>query len=349
MIEPIKTTLAISQHLMIDGDADKPLPNEFRLLPLGEMRTHNGDLYTTPDSLALVVQEFYASGNELAIDYDHQSMYATEHSGAVPAAGWIRDLEQRNDGLYAANVTWTPKAAECLKSREYRYFSPVVYFEPESRLIVAVDSPALTNRPATHNLLPLVASRGRKTPDMAENTASQDVKEANETAAAKPTEKLTKADLEAQLLAVSSDMQRIHGLVGTADAKAVIETLSQWQRDSNLLEQVIADRDAMKEELSRQRRERLIEGALHEGKLSLAQTQEGAFARIVSLETLETYLETAPALFSRQNYTAPSVSESSDYDSMLETVRAEFAKSKTPHTELDIQVETRKRLGLAKG
>lgn len=340
-----KTTLSISQHLMIDGD--KPLPTEFRLLPLGEMATHNGTLYTTPDSLAQVTQEFYAAGNELSIDYDHQSMYATEHNGAVPAAGWIGDVQVRTDGLYATNVTWTPKAAECLRNREYRYFSPVVYFEPEQRLIVAIDSPALTNRPATHNLMPLVASKSQATKDV--RTMPKETQATVTEDSSTVQEKLTKADLEAQLLAASSELQRIHSAIGSSEADEVVEAISQLQRDSQLLADVIADRDDMKEQLNKQRRERLIEGALHEGKLSLAQTQEGAFARIVAIETLETYLETAPALFNRQNYSAPSISESSDYGSVVETVRAEFAANKVAHTELDVQVEARKRLGLNKG
>jgi phage I-like protein len=89
------------------------------------------------------------------IDYEHQSL----KGGQAPAAGWIKDLEVREDGLWA-KVEWTGQAEEYLKRREYRYFSPVLRLDPESRRPQELMNVALTNIPAIQGLSPLVAKWG---------------------------------------------------------------------------------------------------------------------------------------------------------------------------------------------
>lgn len=53
-------------------------------------------------------------GQDLNVDYDHQTGIA---------AGWIRKAEVRDNGLYG-KVEWTAKAAEHIRNKEYKYFSP---------------------------------------------------------------------------------------------------------------------------------------------------------------------------------------------------------------------------------
>jgi hypothetical protein len=53
---------------------------------------------------------------DLDIDYDHKA-----HHGA--AAGWIKDAQTRDNGLWIL-VEWTKTAAQKIKDKEYRYFSP---------------------------------------------------------------------------------------------------------------------------------------------------------------------------------------------------------------------------------
>ena len=55
-------------------------------------------------------------GVDLMIDYDH------EQRGA---AGWIKSVFVSMDGTTLfGEVKWTPKGAQCLSDREFRYFSP---------------------------------------------------------------------------------------------------------------------------------------------------------------------------------------------------------------------------------
>jgi phage I-like protein len=54
---------------------------------------------------------------ELDIDYDHKDF------GDGKAAGWVKDMEIRGDGLWVL-VEWTDVAAQALQRKEYKYFSP---------------------------------------------------------------------------------------------------------------------------------------------------------------------------------------------------------------------------------
>ncbi len=133
------------------------LPEWLRLLPLGQVNLVDGrpPFEVDPQSLADLVQAFGARGTDLVIDYEHQSL----KGGQAPAAGWIKDLEVREDGLWA-KVEWTGQAEEYLKRREYRYFSPVLRLDPESRRPQELMNVALTNIPAIQGLSPLVAKWG---------------------------------------------------------------------------------------------------------------------------------------------------------------------------------------------
>jgi phage I-like protein len=104
------------------------------------------------EALARVVAAFKSRGVDLVIDYEHQSLQGRR----APAAGWIKALEAREDGLWA-RVEWTAQAQEYLQQREYRYFSPVLRLDPETRKPAALLQVALTNLPAIKDLPPLVA------------------------------------------------------------------------------------------------------------------------------------------------------------------------------------------------
>jgi phage I-like protein len=146
MEKEVRLTLAMAE-----------LPGWLRLLPLGEVKLVDGrpPFEVTPESLAGMVKIFGERGTDLVIDYEHQSL----KGGQAPAAGWIKDLEVREDGLWA-QVEWTGKAEEYLKRREYRYFSPVLRIDPDSRQPQELMNVALTNVPAIQGLSPLVAKWG---------------------------------------------------------------------------------------------------------------------------------------------------------------------------------------------
>lgn len=87
----------------------------------------------------------YAGTTDILVDYEHQSRNSQENGRPAPAAGWVKEVQARDDGLYG-RVEWTANAAMAIKGREYRYVSPV-YFHKKDGEILALQSVALTNVP----------------------------------------------------------------------------------------------------------------------------------------------------------------------------------------------------------
>lgn len=121
------------------------------ILPAGKFtpRDGRGPFNTgNKQSLQAIIERTrkYAAGTELMIDYDHQSVNTGTTGGTAKAAGWIKQLEVRDDGIWA-RVEWTAAAREQIKSGEYRYLSP--YFAHDKQGNVAlIFNAALLNRPA---------------------------------------------------------------------------------------------------------------------------------------------------------------------------------------------------------
>lgn len=113
-----------------------------------------------------VIRKFKDNKRDLVIDYEH----GTENANgigmnvAAPAAGWITDMRfVEGEGLWLS-VNWTAKANQMIQDREYRYFSPVFFFDSTNGRVNELLSLALTNTPALRNLQPLAASRWSKKP-----------------------------------------------------------------------------------------------------------------------------------------------------------------------------------------
>lgn len=81
---------------------------------------------------------------DLAIDRDHAADLSPAGT-AVPAAGWIKGLVEKDGGIFA-RVEWTPPALAQLDNKEYRYISPT-FRHTKDGTIVRIDGATLTNRP----------------------------------------------------------------------------------------------------------------------------------------------------------------------------------------------------------
>lgn len=139
---------------------------EFLLIPLGDVeveRPLRGGRFTfTREHAEAALAWFERIGRKLVIDYEHQSFDALNGraDGLRPAAGWIGGLALRDDGLWATDVTWTPRAEQLLRAGEYRYFSPVLFWsDAEQTQFAGLGPVALTNDPAMHGVQALAARR----------------------------------------------------------------------------------------------------------------------------------------------------------------------------------------------
>lgn len=278
------------------GPNNEP-PSEFPVWQLGETRFRWADgeehaIDLTPELAQRILASWAEGGRQLAIDYNHASLRSVDDHEAR-AAGWF-DLELRDDGLWAVNVTWTETAANYLRRREYRYTSPV-WGEDEAgpRDLLNV---ALTINPATLGALPLVASLTQpltapavETPPSAgageEHTVLRIASALGLPETAPETEVATRA---AALRAFEATvLERL----GAADREAAVTSL---EASLDALETANAELDELQRQAEELERDQLITDALREGRLTPAQAADGGWARTTELRTLREFLASAP-------------------------------------------------------
>jgi phage I-like protein len=131
------------------------LRSEIQLFPFGEYHhPMYGKINFTPEMAADVERNFNENvrGIDLDIDYDHKAKETT-------AAGWIRSVTVRANGLFGV-VEWTKRAAEHIRNKEYRYFSPEFTDEWEhpktgQKFKNVLFGGGITNRPYLKDILPI--------------------------------------------------------------------------------------------------------------------------------------------------------------------------------------------------
>lgn len=136
----------------LDMRRDVP-PKEIKLFPLGLVRSQKGNFLVDDEAYTSILNHFKAHHVDIPIDYEHQTLQDVQ----APAAGWIKDLTLKQDGVYAS-VEWTEKAAQYLAAKEYRYLSPVVSIRESDRKALLLHSAALTNTPAIDGMTAIVNS-----------------------------------------------------------------------------------------------------------------------------------------------------------------------------------------------
>lgn len=150
------------------------LTNEFRILPAGVFRAADGrpanlDGWKIDAQIGAKLAALAATGDDLVIDYEHQSLLTKTNGQPAPAAGWFKTLQWREgEGLFAVNVRWTDKAKAMIAAKEYRFVSPVFVFDGNTGEVQRIVGMGLTNTPALSRLTDLgalavnsIASAGR--------------------------------------------------------------------------------------------------------------------------------------------------------------------------------------------
>ncbi|MBS5879919.1 MAG: hypothetical protein KIC63_07260, partial [Clostridium sp.] len=144
------TLIPIINSLNVDRTTP---PKEIKLFPLGLVKSQKGDFLIDTEAYNSILNHFKAHHVDIPIDYEHQTLQDVQ----APAAGWIKDLILKQDGVYAS-VEWTEKAAQYLAAKEYRYLSPVVSVRESDRKALLLHSAALTNTPAIDGMTAIVNS-----------------------------------------------------------------------------------------------------------------------------------------------------------------------------------------------
>jgi phage I-like protein len=141
---------------------DGSVPEWIELLPLGTFAASDGRGPFHADGPEIIAAtRAHGLSKGLPIDYDHRTYYADDSK----AAGWIRELRISGDTL-EGQVEWTPAGAAAIKSKEYRFISPVYQFDPadpdapqerQSGRVLYLAGAGLVNDPALKQIRPLAA------------------------------------------------------------------------------------------------------------------------------------------------------------------------------------------------
>lgn len=145
----------MNDYVILKGDNVEltGVPDTISVLPIGHVVSSKGEFDVDGESFKAMKNQIAQRGVDLVVDYEHQSLKGVE----APAAGWVKELKLE-DGQIKAVVEWTPRGAEYLKNKEYRYLSPVVNVRKVDSKATGLHSLALTNTPAIEGMAPIVNS-----------------------------------------------------------------------------------------------------------------------------------------------------------------------------------------------
>lgn len=169
------TTMLVTPLELISCEAAQTVGHglkEIQLLPWGVVQAANrAPFIVNAESAREIEAAFKREGSELLVDYEHQSLGGDNAApdGTARAAGWIKQIFARPDKGIFGLITWNPRAAEFIRAGEYKFMSPVIAIRKVDRVVMGIDSAALTNRPAISGMERVAASR--KTTNEMEKTA----------------------------------------------------------------------------------------------------------------------------------------------------------------------------------
>jgi len=151
----MKAYLAKALIAAVKG-ADGKVPDWYTIFREGWINIEGeGKALVDAKAAAEVIAYFKRRGNDVVIDYEHQTLTGQK----APAAGWIKDFRFREGEGIQARIEWTD-AEELIAQGGYRYFSPVFFVRKADNRVVSIHSVALTNAPKINHLTPLLAKLG---------------------------------------------------------------------------------------------------------------------------------------------------------------------------------------------
>ena len=127
----------------------------FVIIPEGEFRGIDGRPFDapawilTPERGHEIVAVLNQQHIDMVIDYEHATLKAIETGEPAPAAGWLKQngfVYVEGVGICSTQFEWTDKAKNFIDSDEYKYISPVLFYN-KTGAVIGLHSVALTNKP----------------------------------------------------------------------------------------------------------------------------------------------------------------------------------------------------------
>jgi phage I-like protein len=266
--------------------ADGAPPSRFRIAAYGRNETTKGTFVLKPEDARAMVERAQKRGIKLSADYEHSAVHAAASGGEAPAAAWY-DLEAGEDGLYAANVEWTPRAAERLKNREYRYHSPW-FGQRDDGTVGTFKNFALTNRPAMDALEPLVA-----TEDASHDAPPESPKMKTVFKTLALSEDATEAEVLTRVQALAAERDAFFTATGTKDMPSALAAVETAKRAAAELVGVKAKLDELTLTVGRRERELVLAEAIESGAIPPNMKDIWA-GDTFTVEQLKAYVAKAP-------------------------------------------------------
>lgn len=287
---------------MVRAAGDGAALKRILLCPDGLVNTSKGDFTFNAESYAAIRREFDARKKSTVIDWEHQSLdgdYAAPN-GRAPAAGWIEALEYvPGEGLYG-QVKWNDDAAEEIRKDHYRYLSPTVIIRKEGRLVVGLDSAALTNKPAIHGM-PRLAAKQTEIGDMEMlkqlrellRPHCPDLTDQADEAATLAACKATLAKINSQDTVIAACVREKLNLKPDAGREAIVVALANVSNDGERVAKLERELAAMRDGENKRRVDAMMEAEYAAGRVirgteydtearKLAETSPDAFKTLVS-------------------------------------------------------------------
>nr|WP_244463063.1 phage protease [Aeromonas popoffii] len=138
----------------------------YQLLPVGPFKARDGRPFDVASGhwqldgqiAAALIARAKALGQDILIDYDHQTLKTDQNGQPAPAAGWYNSDEiawREGQGLFI-KPRWTDRAAALVAAKEYRFLSAVFPYDAQGRPL-ELRMTAITNDPGVVGMQALAA------------------------------------------------------------------------------------------------------------------------------------------------------------------------------------------------
>ncbi|WP_454009988.1 phage protease [Aeromonas sp. Marseille-Q7275] len=137
-----------------------------QLLPMGPFKARDGRPFDVPGghwqldkSIATtLINRVREMGQDILIDYDHQTLKTDQNGQPAPAAGWYNadEIEWREGAGLFIKPRWTDRAAALVAAKEYRFLSAVFPYDAQGRPL-ELRMTAITNDPGVVGMQALAA------------------------------------------------------------------------------------------------------------------------------------------------------------------------------------------------
>ncbi|WP_429112337.1 phage protease [Aeromonas rivipollensis] len=138
----------------------------YQLLPVGPFKARDGRPFDVASGhwqldgqiAAALIARAKALGQDILIDYDHQTLKVDQNGQPAPAAGWYNgdEIEWREGQGLFIRPRWTERAAALVAAKEYRFLSAVFPYDAQGRPL-ELRMTAITNDPGVVGMQALAA------------------------------------------------------------------------------------------------------------------------------------------------------------------------------------------------